>query len=441
MITRWIEFAAWPLAVLGLALATARVIRAMRPRVPGLCPGPAISRWRAFNPTFWIMATGCGYDLSGGVPDGEGCVRCPECGSCQSPSVRRQAPFRWHSGRLAVVVLLTALSCWQVKWIKGGRWAPWAPTPVLLVVNSLSSWRASERVQAELHSRLSSGHMSSWFRHRYYRQLVRELGDDDRRYNAQACAEALQKHLPETVGLLEQALWSDDFQRRQIAASILWGIDCRGTRPPVWSARIARFAYTPGERLFEVSVETLGDDYPGDFGYRADVRVTDACDFLKAHADEAQEQMRRAFVESNDQRSVLAAAVAAEAGPDVLQEAAVRTLIRHLRGNMTQGDAIIAASALLNIGERAIPYLERFLGDHPDEQSDAQTTATAELIVRRLRGDPMRPEEENRLNTISTRGIELTGDQAVAGLRRYRPLWEPHLSQRIRLEQLGVQRP
>lgn len=441
MITRWIEYGAWPLAALGVALAAARVVRALRPRRPGLCPGQAVTRWRVLDPLWWIMARGCWYDLSGQVPDSQGRVRCPECGKDQIPTARRRRAYRWHTGRLSLGALVLALCCWNARWIRHGGWVPYTPTPVLLGMNSFASSLSIQSVHDELNDRLSSGAMSHWSRRVLYAQLVGELGSDRVMHNAMQCAHLLQDHFPESADALEQGLWSPDYQCRHISAHLLRNPGRHRPQktdpanvPVVWSS-------PPSDRLLEICVEALGNDISHGFSYTGISNALDSLAFLGLHAGRAAPLLGPVINDRDPQRSLLACVIVVEAGISALIDRAGQTLVDHLRDNDVEGDAVVAAATLLKMGPPAIAYLEPVLDSTPGVPVDPQLLATAELLVRKLRGDPMRPDEEKRLTVITNRWLDQLDIFEVQYVEARAPGRQNPSGQRIGLEQLGVQGP
>lgn len=401
--TRILELAFYPLALAALLLALARVLRAFRRARPGLCPGPHVPLWRILDPRFWLLSSACWYDLSGSIPDADGSVLCPECGTRQPPPRSARRTFRWRTGRAALALLLLALACRNVRWIRSGDWAAYAPTPMLLALERAVPSYAPSACRNELLARVHAGKMWEFNRDWTTALAVRALREDDIHWNAEWGQEVLAADTDRSLPAIEHALDSPDYQTRQLAANLLRQRWMRG-RPP-GPAGDSASDYRAPDRLLEVSVESLADDtfsphrnWRGVWTYG---NAIDAFSFLCCHAERAAPFLARALASDDVQERSLAAAIASGCGLPGLLPAAAPILRDACYSNAEWGDAQLACVALFRAGPDALPFAEELM-----RSDDPQAAATGEYLVRRLRGEPMSTAEIRRLNKITILAID-----------------------------------
>lgn len=398
--TRWIEHAAIVLAGLACALLFIRLLRFRTPARAALCRGPFHSWFLALLPWHWLCSRRCDYDLSGSIPDAAGQVICPECGTRQTPSTRRRRPSKWRIGRIALALLLIALPCWKVRWIRSGNWAPYTPTPVLLAAEHVagSLWAAPSMVREEL--RLRAGSMGRPWRSWLCRIAIGELHDDHVKYNGDWAMEVLTLSAPRSIPMLERSLGSADLQQRQAAAMVLMRL-IDGNPSPWIETKVPAIpaGYKPPHRLVEVAVEGLAAD---SVGWDADFFATNhlmAFRYLINHAPDATRELDAALGSSDEQQRYLASAVVAINRHPALARRGARNLLDWLSDDATDANAIFAFQALWRMGDAAIPVLETALAAEPDQET--QRARTELLLIYRLRGTPITTTEANRLNTIA----------------------------------------
>jgi hypothetical protein len=391
VVTRILELAFYPLALAALLLALARVLRAFRRARPGLCPGPHVPLWRILDPRFWLLSSACWYDLSGSIPDANGSVLCPECGTRQSPPRSARRTFRWRTGRAALAVLLVALACRNVRWIRSGDWAAYAPTPLLLALERAVPSYSPSACRNELLARVHAGKMWELNRAWTTALAVRALREDDIHWNADWGQAVLAADTDRSLPAIEHALDSPDHQTRQLAGNLLRQRWVRGRPPgPVGDSASD---YPAPDRLLEVSVEGLADD--------RFFNAIDAFEFLCCHAERAAPFLASALASEDVQERFLAAAIASGCRLPGLLPAAAPILRDACYSNAEWGDAQLACVALFRAGPDALPFAEELM-----RSDDPQAAATGEYLVRRLRGEPMSTAEIRRLNKITILAVD-----------------------------------
>lgn len=396
--TRWIEHAAIVLAGIACALLFIRLLRFRTPARAALCRGPSRPWFHALFPRNWFYSHHCHYDLSGSVPDAAGQVTCPECGTRQVRSTRPRRSNRWRTERIALVLLLMALPCWKVRWLKSGSWASYTPTPVLLAIEQAASSRTPGSVREQLRARADT--MSSAWRAWLCRVAVGELHDDNISYNGDWAMDVLTASLPESLPMLERSLDSTDLQQRQAAGMVLMRLIEGDPRP--WNdTRLPKLPpdYAPPRRLIEVAVEGLAADRVGwDAGFFATNHLM-AFRYLIHHASGATGELEIALASDDPQQRLFASAIVAVSRHPTLAPRGAANLLAHLDSDAEETNALFAYQALLRMGDDAIPILEDAIAVEPDQ--DGQRARTALLLVYRLRGTPITDAESRRLNRIS----------------------------------------
>ncbi|MFI4855144.1 MAG: hypothetical protein ACIAQF_09255 [Phycisphaerales bacterium JB065] len=209
-------------------------------------------------------------------------------------------------------------------------------------------------------------------------ELIEDLRDDDVRWNAHDAIDAIWSMENPPIAELEQALHSDDWQQRQIAALLRW----RYIPPHSWLRQSKQVtedrrqeAEQISKRLIEVTVEGLRSDnlpYDKEQGRYLDV-FNASRGFLSLiyHADLAQEELEGALESDDYQQKFLSAVILGTGGVTASAEKAAPILIPHLRDNDIPEDARLAIYALHSLGESVIPLLEAALPTADKQQSDA----------------------------------------------------------------------
>jgi len=237
-------------------------------------------------------------------------------------------------------------------------------------------------------------------------RLVAALRDDGVQWNATDAMDALRR-LPEPpIAALQEALDSDDWQQRQIAASLLWEF----LHPPDWRTPDEGDPRWWGEpqgrvtrRLLEVTVEGLRSDaLPRDPASRRYTYVFNAADgfrCLSLHAHEARDLLEAGLSSGDEQQRFLCALALGFGGVGESAGVAAPILIPHLRDNDIHEDAKWSTAALYRFGPDVIPEL---LCARPD--ADEQQAQLIDLIILDLTEPPAcRAELEGRraLNPIT----------------------------------------
>ena len=407
--TRLVESAAWLFVLLALLLLAVR-LRAMFRRAPSSrCPGPTLSLRHLINPWWWFLRPACGYDLSGLPADTrEGSrpdrVRCPECGTLHPPKALRRVPRRFGWARAAMVCLALALACSQVRWLRSGCWAPHVPTPLLLSLIHLTPAYAPAKVRRELVDRVTAHRVGSLWKPWLHHLAVREMRDDAIDWNAEWGFDILREALPESLPALHAALDDPDLQCRQAAGFLLMGVildepSRHGHEDHVAPGRLPK-DYTPPDSLLRVAVEALKDDRLGYLGSISFANAQTAAPFLRTRIVAATAHLEEALRSTDWQQNLLASAVLAAGHHPTLATRAAEVLCTHRPDNFAAHDATLASIALWKMGPDALPTLERYYDSVAPEDPDSQAALTAELLIRKLRGEPLPRRTLRRLNVI-----------------------------------------
>ncbi len=254
--------------------------------------------------------------------------------------------------------------------------------------------------------------------------LVAMLRDDDVPWNATRAMTKLCV-LPESpIKELQQALDSDDWQQRQLAASLLWKLLQPAQHEgdtgdiPEWRRTLNA---KPTSRLFEVTIEGFrADALPYDRRTRRYTPVFNAADglrYLVPHAADAH-TILEAGLDSDDrqQRFLCALALGLGSVSDSADKVAP-ILLPHLRNNDIADDARWATAALYRLGDAVIPLL-----NDARPTADDQQASLIDLIILDLTDPPESRAEEiarSDLNTIT----QTTYDPATANPLSYPIHW------------------
>jgi hypothetical protein len=208
--------------------------------------------------------------------------------------------------------------------------------------------------------------------------MLDALKSDDIPHNAINLRWALMTTNNPPVKALQQALRSDDYQQRHLAADILRGIE--------W--------HQPTDRLLEVTVEGLGDDqFPLErtphyeavvFLFNARAGVT----YLVKHGAKAKKYLLKGIHSDDLQMQYLCAYLLGVHGIQKDIKLTSSILIRHLRDNDISGDAAAACSALYRLGDKVIPYLKDALPSDDEQQTELVT-----LVFKNLTNAPLNRQE------------------------------------------------
>jgi len=341
-------------AMLFLTGMVAHLVR--RRRCRHFCPGPRPHPMDRLHPLHWFRSGRCGYDLSAHLriaairagppsPDGSLALTCPECGSAFS-SARRLFTRPWHWRFLAPGALAFTAAVGLLALHPGaiGRAVRAVPTPVLMAGDRWVGVRWPARMQRELRRRQREGDLSPAQCRAMIPLLVRDLRDDDIRFNAIGARRPLTRFGDEAVPHLLEALESDDAQQRREAASILRGLN-----------------HPPSTALLRVSFESLRHD-------GVPRSAASSASYLLRHLDLAETNVRRGLESDDAQQRLLCAGLLALGGRTQYAEAVMPILIAHLADNSSTVDATFAVQAIGGLGQAALPHLLPHLDAADDQQ-------------------------------------------------------------------------
>lgn len=397
-----IEFSFWLWLGLTLVVIGAELTRRRRSSRGTLCPGPRVSSWRrwVWSPWSWFVVRGCWYNLSGCAANSHGRVRCPECGVLHdgdSLRPRRQRYIRFVPTVAALIVL--ALTCRNVRWLRGGGWAKLLPADVLLAIETFRPGEWSKPARDELWTRQENG--SLWDRQGRWleRVAIDELRDDSIDWNSRWAMEVLEQRLEAATAGLETALDSPDRQCRQLAAHLLRDRSRRGRTAAKEHGLPSLSPYVPPDRLFAVTIEGLADDtLPWDSGRHRQTLIDNAYDgvgFLADNSARAESLCDKALDSGDRQQRLLSAAVLSFTAKDKRIDRVAPVLIEQLGSDEAEGNAVLAAKALLALGPGALPFV-----DSGSESRDAQRAMSCELVRVRLLEPATLMEIRRKLNVI-----------------------------------------
>lgn len=211
--------------------------------------------------------------------------------------------------------------------------------------------------------------------------------------------DVLEHRLEAATAGLETALDSPDRQCRQLAAHLLRARSRRG-RTAADEHGLRRLSpYLPPDRLFAVTIEGLADDtLPWDSGRQRQTLIDNAysgVDFLAENSARAESFCDMALGSGDRQQRLLSAALLSFTAEDKRIDRVAPVLIEQLGSDEAEGNAVLAAKALLALGPGALPFV-----DKGSESRDSQRAISCELLrVRFL--EPATPMETRRkLNVI-----------------------------------------
>lgn len=202
-------------------------------------------------------------------------------------------------------------------------------------------------------------------------RLVADLRDDDVRWNAYRAVDELLMIGADATPALEDALWSEDWQQRQLAAVAL--------------TQIQGVEAAPSERLIEVCIEALRDDEMP-WGIDGNVLVNNgraAAHLLGQHIERSAIRLVDCLDSEDDQQRYVAALILGAEGQAGCAKEVCAILLPHLRDNDLDGDAVQASAALYRLGVAALPWLmlER-------NKTEAQAQRLIDELIRDITDPP-----------------------------------------------------
>ncbi len=267
--------------------------------------------------------------------------------------------------------------------------------------------------------------------------LIEDLRDDDVRWNAIAAIEAIRyyasdefKRNPNLISALEEALDSEDWQQRQMAAYLL---------------RTTIKDYEPTPRLLEVTVEGLRDDHlPREYEIEDGKYRTKRCVFLFNAAEGVRyllenenmgtEALEAALDSDDAQQRFLAAYVLGATGRKNKLERIAEILLPHLEHDNIPRNACLATYALYHLGDEVIPILKEY-----EEAEDKQKREAIQLILYDLNSPPK--TREQRLHRAEMHSLSYVfADPCVhmkffiVGMGKHRKGWRERFGDNVGLK-------
>ena len=211
--------------------------------------------------------------------------------------------------------------------------------------------------------------MDAWAESASNGELVDALVHDDVRWNALVAQLELIERGDDAVPQLELALRSEDWQQRQLAASLLRRV---GT-------------YQPSDSMLVVCVEGLANDrLPFDRGSRGIVsNATEGTLYLIRHVEQAEGYVAAGLHFDDAQQRFFCAYILGMTSRGGYAGKICEILAPHLNDNSISGDAVLATRALYLTGPAVIPHL-----DKAARKADAQGRSLLELVILDLRDPP-----------------------------------------------------
>jgi hypothetical protein len=214
-------------------------------------------------------------------------------------------------------------------------------------------------------------------------RLVDDLADDPYDFNAVRALWKLPRYGEAALPALRGALGSPDWQQRQLAAHLLRGMD----------------SAAPSSTLLAVCVEGLKRDrlpfdrpVPGRLGDRRRfmpvANATAGVLYLLRHPGPAEPHLVEGLASSDAQQRFLCAFILGTAGYDQHTPRVADILLPHLADNDIGQDALMAGSALYQLGPAVRPHL---LNARP--HADEQARSILDLILWDLDDPPNTPRK------------------------------------------------
>jgi hypothetical protein len=273
----------------------------------------------------------------------------------------------------------------EVRWLRRSQWERWTPTVGLFVMAEAAPNVVRDDLLEELSNREPTmwGYERAWLR----RIAIHAIGDDQRTYNGEWGMCVLEADVGSRESL-EAALSDPDRQRRQIAGRIL--------------AERLGASERPSPALIRVAVEGLEHDTLYSVGSRYFRNAGDCSEWLLKHVGVSQGELAGAMASDDLQQRLLSAAILAIGKCPLHVDEAARVLCEHLGANSIEEDALIAMNALWRCGPAALPELERYLDGQRGSDGNEQGRASAEILIRKLRGEPLTESELASLNLVTS---------------------------------------
>jgi hypothetical protein len=203
-------------------------------------------------------------------------------------------------------------------------------------------------------------------------KLINDLQSDDVKWNADRAISELIRNKDDIFIELENALFSSDYQKRQLAAFVL----------------IRKEYKTPNKMLIKVLIEALkDDDLPrGPTGSLFVYNAVNAARYLIENIDKV-EGTRKEIAKKLDskdwQQRFFCAYILGMTASEQNIEKSAPILISHLKDNELWFDACMSSAALHRFGKGVTLYLRRALPD-----ADKQQKSIIELILLNLQKPP-----------------------------------------------------
>jgi len=379
------------LAGIALLLLLWAVLCTLDHRPRRLCPGPRSQRWRRVLPDRWLWTPcRCGYDLSGlafrapGVlPVGVehlGELTCPECGCALShPSQLLRGIRRFRPVPLGAMLALLAFHLYHRGPLRAWGWLEYTPTLALVETETTLHERTPEPVLNEVSTRVYTKALSASQELRLIPSLVRDLRHDDIRGNAERAMSLLRQIGFAALPALHEALRSEDYQQRQLAAHLVRELDPE----------------PPSADLLAATFEGLRDDWnflhespkPGR-RYRDWIPIENAREglaFLSRSAASMDDLLKAGLHSEDAQQRLMCAVLVSWKGRTRLLPIACAVLTMELDGGLHDR---IAACALERAGADAIPYLEPLQTDPNPARRDVAHQILLDLTRPLAPSDP-----------------------------------------------------
>ncbi len=207
------------------------------------------------------------------------------------------------------------------------------------------------------------------------RALVRDLEDDNVRWNAGRACYELERLGESAAPDLQRVLGSYDRQQRQLAATLLYKLE---GEPSLELLAVAVEGLEHDRMPFDQDADKAGRSRRGMWITNA----REASHFLHKHAEKARPLLLPKVHSRDRQQSFLASCLLAWGTSNPAQDLSeqmdtiIGILAWRMRDNDTGGDAVMAMSAMASLGRDALPRLRVELA-----RSDTQSYAFLRLLI------------------------------------------------------------
>ena len=144
---------------------------------------------------------------------------------------------------IGLVAIVFSVAAFLVPWMRGGCWTRSIPTLALAIVERTGGSKAGASIHEEVDRRINAGKVTGWSASILADSLVRNLQDDQVRWNADRAERLLDQMGPEAEMALQRTLRTGDNQARVLAAAML-----------------RHCQFPPSDDLLWACVEDLRDD-------------------------------------------------------------------------------------------------------------------------------------------------------------------------------------